>query len=110
MVVIGRRGRPADRASEAVAGLSGGQDLSDRGRQLAGPLPQFSLAKSHRGFAPIAPARVTIDEFDDPNELTLEASINGELDQSGRTTQMIFPVPALIEHLSPASYDCPPLT
>ncbi|TQC49871.1 FAA hydrolase family protein [Rhodococcus sp. WS4] len=102
VVVIGRGGRniPADRAWESVAGLSVGQDLSDRGRQLAGPVPQFSLAKSHRGFAPIGPALVTIDEFDDPNDLTLEAGINGELVQFGRTSQMIFPVPALIEHLS----------
>jgi 2-keto-4-pentenoate hydratase/2-oxohepta-3-ene-1,7-dioic acid hydratase in catechol pathway len=87
VVVIGRGGRniPADRAWESVAGLSIGQDLSDRGRQLAGPVPQFSLAKSHRGFAPIGPALVTIDEFDDPNDLTLEAGINGELVQFGRT-------------------------
>jgi 2-keto-4-pentenoate hydratase/2-oxohepta-3-ene-1,7-dioic acid hydratase in catechol pathway len=102
VVVIGRGGRniPADRAWEAIAGLSVGQDLSDRGRQLAGPVPQFSLAKSHRGFAPIGPAMVTIDEFDDPDDLTLEAGINGELVQFGRTAQMIFPVRTLIEHLS----------
>ena len=102
VVVIGRGGRniPADRAWESVAGLSVGQDLSDRGRQLAVPVPQFSLAKSHRGFAPIGPALVTIDEFADPNDLTLETRINGELVQFGRTAQMIFPVPALIEHLS----------
>ena len=102
VVVIGRGGRdiPADRAWESIAGLSVGQDLSDRGRQLAGPVPQFSLAKSHRGFAPIGPALVTIDEFADPNDLTLETRINGELVQFGRTAQMIFPVPALIEHLS----------
>lgn len=92
VVVIGRGGRniPADRAWESVAGLSVGQDLSDRGRQLAGPVPQFSLAKSHRGFAPIGPALVTIDEFADPNDLTLETRINGELVQFGRTAQMIF--------------------
>lgn len=102
VVVIGRGGRdiPAARAWDAVAGLSVGQDLSERRRQMSGPVPQFSLAKSHRGFAPIGPALVTIDEFDDPDDLELGATVNGEVVQRGRTSQMIFPVPALIEHLS----------
>jgi 2,4-didehydro-3-deoxy-L-rhamnonate hydrolase len=68
VVVIGRGGRdiPVARAWNAVAGLSVGQDLSERRQQMSGPVPQFSLAKSHRGFAPIGPALVTIDEIAAP--------------------------------------------
>jgi 2,4-diketo-3-deoxy-L-fuconate hydrolase len=102
VVVMGRGGRdiPAARAWDAVAGLSVGQDLSERLGQMSGPVPQFSLAKSHRGFAPIGPALVTIDELDDPDDLELGATINGEVVQRSRTSQMIFPVPELIECLS----------
>jgi len=109
VVVIGRGGRdiPAARAWDAVAGLSVGQDLSERHRQMSGPVPQFSLAKSHRGFAPIGPALVTIDELDDPDDLELGATINGEVVQRSRTSQMIFSVPELIEHLSRTVELCP---
>ena len=102
VVVIGAGGRhiPVDRAWEFVAGVSVGQDLSERQLQHAGPAPQFSLAKSHAGFSPIGPLLVTIDELADPNDLELGAEINGETVQYGRTSQLIFPVPVLIAELS----------
>lgn len=102
VVVIGRGGRdiPAASAWGHVAGLTVGQDISERQRQHSGPAPQFSLAKSHAGFSPIGPVLVTPDEFADPDDLEIRADINGEVVQSGRTSQLIFPVPALIEELS----------
>ncbi len=62
VVVVGRR---ADRVAAAdgwshVAGLTVGQDLSDRTLQFAAG-GQFSLGKSHRGFAPLGPWVVTPD-------------------------------------------------
>ncbi|MCV2489765.1 fumarylacetoacetate hydrolase family protein [Geodermatophilus sp. YIM 151500] len=109
VVVIGRGGRgiPAARAWDAVAGLSVGQDLSERRGQMSGPVPQFSLAKSHRGFAPIGPALVTIDELDNPDDLDLGATINGEVVQRSRTSQMIFSVPDLVAYLSRTVELCP---
>jgi 2,4-didehydro-3-deoxy-L-rhamnonate hydrolase len=109
VVVIGRGGRdvPAARAWDAVAGVSVGQDLSERRGQMSGPVPQFSLAKSHRGFAPIGPALVTIDELDDPDDLELGATMNGEVVQHARTSQMLFSVPELVEHLSRTVELCP---
>jgi 2,4-diketo-3-deoxy-L-fuconate hydrolase len=109
VVVIGRGGRdiPASDAWKAVAGVSVGQDLSERRRQMSGPVPQFGLAKSHRGFAPIGPALVTIDELDDPDDLELGATLNGEVVQRGRTSEMIYSVPELIEHLSRTVELCP---
>jgi 2,4-diketo-3-deoxy-L-fuconate hydrolase len=102
VAVIGRTGRNVaeDHAWSHVAGLTIGQDLSERVSQMSGPAPQFSLAKSFPGFTPLGPAVVTVDELADPDDLAIECSINGETVQSARTSQMIFPIPELIARLS----------
>lgn len=102
VVVIGRGGRniAEEDAWRHVAGLTVGQDLSERQQQHSGPAPQFSLAKSHRGFSPIGPAVVTLDEITDPDDLSIVATINDEVVQEGRTSQLIFPVPVLLSILS----------
>ncbi|KWX67082.1 fumarylacetoacetate hydrolase family protein, partial [Mycobacterium sp. NAZ190054] len=102
VAVIGRGGRDiaAADAWQHIAGLTVGQDISERARQHSGPAPQFSLAKSHQGFSPIGPALVTLEEFSDVDDLGISASINGEVVQRGRTSQLIFPVPRLVEELS----------
>lgn len=102
VVVIGREARnvPRENAWEYVAGVTVGQDLSERRLQHVGPLPQFSLAKSYPGFGPIGPFLVTVDEFDDPDDLVLGCSVNGETVQSSRTRHMIFSVPELLARLS----------
>ena len=89
-----------DHAWSHVAGLTIGQDLSDRVVQLQPPAPQFSLGKSFPGFGPTGPFLVTPDDFDDPDNLRLGCSINGETMQDGRTADLIFSVPRLIAHLS----------
>lgn len=83
-----------------VAGLTVGQDLSDRVLQLAGAAPQFSLGKSYPGFAPLGPALVTVDELDDPDDLELGCQLDGEVLQLGRTRDLLFSVPELIARLS----------
>jgi 2-keto-4-pentenoate hydratase/2-oxohepta-3-ene-1,7-dioic acid hydratase in catechol pathway len=83
-----------------VAGLTAGQDLSERIIQMAGPVPQFSLGKSLPGFTPMGPWLVTPDEFADPDDLELRCLLNGEQMQRGRTSQMIFSVPVLLSRLS----------
>jgi 2-keto-4-pentenoate hydratase/2-oxohepta-3-ene-1,7-dioic acid hydratase in catechol pathway len=57
VAIIGRGGQhiPAERAWGHVAGVSVGQDLSERTMQASGPAPQYSLAKSFPGFGPIGP-------------------------------------------------------
>ncbi|MCE0763314.1 fumarylacetoacetate hydrolase family protein [Pseudonocardia kujensis] len=102
VVVMGRtthRVAEAD-AWSAVAGLTVGQDLSERITQSAGPAPQFGLGKSFTGFAPVGPWLVTPDEFPDPDDLALGCRIDGTIVQDGRTRDLIFPVPALIARLS----------
>ncbi|MTD53248.1 fumarylacetoacetate hydrolase family protein [Amycolatopsis pithecellobii] len=94
------RGVDSSRAWEYVAGLTVGQDLSERQLQLRGPLPQFSMAKSHPGFSPTGPVLVTPDELPNPDDLEIGCAVNGEQVQKARTTSMIFPVPQLVAYLS----------
>jgi 2-keto-4-pentenoate hydratase/2-oxohepta-3-ene-1,7-dioic acid hydratase in catechol pathway len=102
VAVIGRRAEhvAASAAWPHVAGLTVGQDISERVLQMVGAVPQFSLAKSYPGFAPMGPWLVTVDEFTDPDDLELSCAIDGEQMQKGRTSEMIFSVPELIEKLS----------
>jgi 2-keto-4-pentenoate hydratase/2-oxohepta-3-ene-1,7-dioic acid hydratase in catechol pathway len=102
VAVIGRGGYriPRERAWDAVAGLTVGQDLSERVLQLTGKPPQFSLAKSHPGFGPTGPVVVTPDELPDRNDLGFESWIGEEVIQHGRTSAMIFPVDDLVAQLS----------
>jgi 2,4-didehydro-3-deoxy-L-rhamnonate hydrolase len=98
-------GQTADRVSQAdawdyVAGLTVGQDISERTVQLAGPVPQFSLGKSYRTFAPIGPWLVTPDELARRDDLELQCSVAGRVLQKGRTGQMIFSVSELIAQIS----------
>ncbi len=101
VVVLGKRceGVSRDDAWECVAGFTIGQDISDRHLQFAAG-GQFSLGKSRTGYGPVGPWVVTLDELDDPSDLGLGCSINGETVQDARTNDLIFDIPALIEELS----------
>jgi len=101
VVVIGRT---ADRVTTAeawshIAGVTIGQDISDRHLQFAAGA-QFSLGKSRRGYGPIGPWIVTPDELNNPDDLALGCSVNGEKMQDARTTDLVFDVPNLIAELS----------
>jgi 2-keto-4-pentenoate hydratase/2-oxohepta-3-ene-1,7-dioic acid hydratase in catechol pathway len=102
VVVIGAGGYcvPAEKAWDCVAGITVGQDFSERAVQRIGPMPQFSMAKSYPGFSPTGPWLVTIEEIDDPDSLPIECRINGVRMQSSRTSEMIFSVPQLIQWIS----------
>ncbi len=102
VAVIGNRAFqvPEPEAWSHVAGLTVGQDISERVLQMVGSVPQFSLAKSFPGFTPMGPWLVTPDEFDNPDDLELTCAIDGEQVQKGRTSELIFSVPALIAKLS----------
>jgi 2,4-didehydro-3-deoxy-L-rhamnonate hydrolase len=102
VVVIAHRAHHVDESTawDHVAGVTVGQDLSERLLQRRGPVPQFGLGKSYPGFAPTGPMLVTPDELDDPDDLAIGCEVNGQVMQDARTSHMIFPVPALISYLS----------
>ena len=96
-VVIGRRARrvPAERAMEHVAGLTCFNDVSARNYQRADG--QWTRAKGFDTFAPLGPHLVMGRS---PANLRVECRVNGERRQLGNTSDLLFPVPALIAHIS----------
>ncbi|GAA0903654.1 fumarylacetoacetate hydrolase family protein [Virgisporangium aurantiacum] len=107
VAVIGRGGHriPRSEAWAAVAGLTCGQDLSERLLQMRGTPPQFSLAKSFPGFGPTGPVAVTPDEFPDRDDIHFESVLypaggHSEVLQSGSTAELIFPIDDLVSRLS----------
>lgn len=111
VLVVGSGGRDIAEAQawEAIAGLTVGQDLSDRTVQSWGKPPQFNLGKSFQGYGPTGPAVVTLDEVRrayDPDALRIRCEVvdsdGGEprLLQDGTTADLIFAVAPLVARLS----------
>jgi 2,4-diketo-3-deoxy-L-fuconate hydrolase len=102
VVVIGKRCRAvsAQAAWDVVAGLTIGQDISDRRVQFRKPFPHLSTSKSFPTFGPTGPWLTTVDELSDPASLRIGCSINGEVMQDSSTAQLVFDVPALIANIS----------
>jgi len=102
VVVIGRTCANVSVADawDVVAGLTLGQDVSDRLVQLTGSPPQFSLGKSFPAYGPIGPALVSVDGFADPNDIALWCDVSGERMQDSRSGNLIFSIPTLVAYLS----------
>ena len=110
-VVIGKRGRdiPAASAFNHVFGYSILNDVSERGlnstienrrhREMDRFL-DWLAGKWFDTFAPFGPWIVTADEIDDPHNLDIKLTINGELRQHGNTRDMIFRIPEQIAYAS----------
>ena len=102
VVVIGRTCHhvPVNSAWDVVAGVTAGQDISDREVQLTGSPPQFCLGKSFSTYGPTGPAVVSVDSFEDPDDIALRCEVWGELVQESSTARLIFSVPQLVSYLS----------
>ena len=102
VVVIGRGGRHISKAEawSHVAGLTVGQDISDRALQFAAQPPHFDLGKSRDTYGPTGPYIVSLDSFPNPSDLEISCMVNGEVRQHDRTKNLIFDVPELISYLS----------
>jgi acylpyruvate hydrolase len=99
-VVIGRRTRHVTEAEalQYVAGYTVFNDVSARDLQFL--TSQWTLGKSPDTFGPMGPALVTADEIPDPQTLSIQTSIGGEMLQNGNTRDMIFPIAYLVSYLS----------
>ena len=102
VIVFGRTCKAATRenAWSFLAGVTCGQDISDRGEQFRPPVKQFTIAKTYDTFGPIGPYLVTADELADPDALEIEGRVSGEVMQHSNTSDLIFDVPALVVWLS----------
>jgi 2-keto-4-pentenoate hydratase/2-oxohepta-3-ene-1,7-dioic acid hydratase in catechol pathway len=100
-VVIGRAAKHVreEEALSHVAGYVAFNDVSERAFQLerAG---QWTKGKSCDSFGPVGPWLVTPDEVGDPQRLSMELTVNGEVMQKGSTATMIFSVAHIVSYLS----------
>lgn len=99
VIVFGRTCKNVRRedAWSVLAGVTCGQDVSDRAEQFRPPVKQFTIAKSYDSFGPIGPYLVTHDDLADRDALPLQCRIGGEVLQTTNTSDLIFDVPALVE-------------
>jgi 2-keto-4-pentenoate hydratase/2-oxohepta-3-ene-1,7-dioic acid hydratase in catechol pathway len=83
-----------ENALDYVAGYAIGLDMTTRGKELQ------SFRKSSDSYAVIGPWLVTADEINDPNNLDLRISVNGEVRQDSNTRDLVYDVGRLIEYAS----------
>lgn len=102
VVVIGRtlRAVAPEEVWKGIAGVTAGQDVTDRREQWRKPLNQFTLSKSYDTFSPCGPLMATVDEFDDLDDIEVVGHVDDLEVQRGRTSDLIFPVPELVSWLS----------
>jgi len=98
-VVISRlcRDVPVARVSEVVLGYTVANDVTDRDLQKKDG--QWWRAKGSDSFCPLGPYLVTDL---DATDLRVITRLDGQTVQDGRTSQMIFDLPALISFVSSA--------
>ena len=102
-VVIGARGArnvSPEQALSSVFGYTIGNDVTERDMQKSDG--QWTRAKGFDSFCPLGPWIETdlpgIGK--DPADLAITCTVDGELRQDGRTSQLLFDVPTLISYIS----------
>jgi 2-keto-4-pentenoate hydratase/2-oxohepta-3-ene-1,7-dioic acid hydratase in catechol pathway len=95
--VIGRPCKDvrAARAAENILGFTIANDVTARDQQRKDG--QWTRAKGHDTFCPVGPWIVTDL---DPSDLAIRTTVNGEVKQDSRTSNMIHDVGAIIEWIS----------
>lgn len=106
-VIIGKKGKyiPRHEAMEYVAGYAAANDFSARDKQVdafrgKGMGSHWYLGKSFDRSFPLGPFIVTRDEIIDPSDIGIKLFVNNEEMQDGRTSDMIFDIPSLINQAS----------
>jgi 2-keto-4-pentenoate hydratase/2-oxohepta-3-ene-1,7-dioic acid hydratase in catechol pathway len=97
VIVIGKRAKnvPLEDAKSYVFGVTAGNDVSERDWQKSDL--QWFRAKGSDTFGPLGPAIATGLNYDD---LLLQTRLNGEVVQSQRTSDLIFPVARIVSYVS----------
>eukprot|EP01120_Amphizonella_sp_Union-15-10_P001617 TRINITY_DN11770_c0_g1_i1.p1 TRINITY_DN11770_c0_g1~~TRINITY_DN11770_c0_g1_i1.p1 ORF type:complete len:219 (-),score=47.57 TRINITY_DN11770_c0_g1_i1:98-754(-) len=102
-VVIGKKGRDISSSSamDYVAGYTLALDMTARDIQMEAKskgLP-WSEAKGYDTFCPVGDF-IGKDKIKDPHNLGLWLKVDDKVRQKGNTSDMIFKIPTLIEHVS----------
>ncbi|KAJ8517206.1 hypothetical protein ONZ45_g5582 [Pleurotus djamor] len=102
-VIIGKTGRDVSQADaeSLIAGYALAVDMTARNLQdevKKRGLP-WSAAKGFDSFTPIGEF-IAKSAIRDPHNLNLSLRINGQVKQDGNTSDMIFQIPRLIEHIT----------
>jgi 2-keto-4-pentenoate hydratase/2-oxohepta-3-ene-1,7-dioic acid hydratase in catechol pathway len=96
-VIIGRLCRevPAAQAADVIFGYTCANDVTARDLQARDG--QWTRAKGFDTFCPLGP---WIETDVDPADLELSTTVNGEVRQRARTSELLYDVPALVEYVS----------
>lgn len=99
VIVMGKEASKVakEEALSYVFGYTVGNDFSARDLQFR--TGQWLLGKSCDDFAPIGPYLVTSDEIN-PQNLSVQCTVNGEVRQSANTRDMIFDCATIISYVS----------
>ncbi len=97
MIVIAREAHrvSTERAMDVIGGYTCGNDVTARDIQKSDG--QWTRGKGFDTFCPIGP---WIETELDPTDLRVTCTVDGELRQDGRTRDLIFPIPYLVEYIS----------
>ncbi|MEO5654093.1 MAG: fumarylacetoacetate hydrolase family protein [Marmoricola sp.] len=96
-VVISRicRDVPKEKAGDVIHGYTIGNDVTARDLQRKDG--QFTRAKGFDSFCPLGP---WVETDLDVSDLRLQTFLNGEVQQDGRTSDLIFDVPTLVAYVT----------
>ena len=99
-ITIGKGGRyiKEKNALEHIAGYSCYNDGSVRDFQRH--TSQFTPGKNFPATGPFGPYLVTPDEVGDYKKLPIETRLNGKIMQKAKLSDLIFPIPRLINYIS----------
>jgi 2-keto-4-pentenoate hydratase/2-oxohepta-3-ene-1,7-dioic acid hydratase in catechol pathway len=101
-VVIGRMCRevPCERAHEVILGYTCANDLTARDAQRVEK--QWARAKGFDASCPLGPWVETDLDLATASDLAITCTVNGELRQADRTSQMVRPIADLIANITEA--------
>ncbi len=102
--VIGQRGKhiPAGKAYDYVAGYTIAFDMGYRDLQYPTPEshPDWVMGKGFDASMAVGPWIVPKEEVGDPYPLRMELKVAGQVRQAGDTSDYVFRLPQVLEHLS----------
>ena len=105
--VIGKPGKylSVEEAKDYIAGYLIFNDITARDIQRREmESKNFVFSKSIDTFCPFGPWIVTADEIEDPYNLDLELTVNGEKRQISNTSHMSVTIPQIISKFSPCGF------